>query len=94
MQLWAPTTLNGLGNWLSKSEGAKRKTINSKIRWGVTYLTTNLPAHGLSAAGRTGSPDFHVLWSIAICIRTKILYSSKMSAMGICGGTNFGEFAQ
>ena len=31
----------------------------------VTHPTTNLPAHGLSTAERTGSPVFHVLWSIA-----------------------------
>jgi hypothetical protein len=31
----------------------------------VTHPTTNRPAHGLSMTERTGSPVFHVLWSIA-----------------------------
>ena len=42
-----------------------KKTINSRYSLVVTYPTTNLPAHGLSTAERTGSPVFHVLWSIA-----------------------------
>jgi hypothetical protein len=41
------------------------KTINSRYSLVVTHPTTNLPAHGLSTAERTGSPVFHVLWSIA-----------------------------
>jgi hypothetical protein len=41
------------------------KTINSRYSLVVTQPTTNLPAHGLSTAERTGSPVFHVLWSIA-----------------------------
>src|SRR5271163_1166444 len=43
----------------------KCKTINSRYSLVVTHPTTNLPAHGLSTAERTGSPAFHVLWSIA-----------------------------
>src|SRR5947209_12742454 len=43
----------------------KCKTINSRYSVVVTQPTTNLPAHGLSTAERTGSPVFHVLWSIA-----------------------------
>jgi hypothetical protein len=43
----------------------KCKTINSRYSLVVTHPTTNLPAHGLSTAERTGSPVFHVLWSIA-----------------------------
>jgi hypothetical protein len=43
----------------------KSKTINSRYSLVVTHPTTNLPAHGLSTAERTGSPVFHVLWSIA-----------------------------
>jgi hypothetical protein len=43
----------------------KAKTINSRYSLVVTHPTTNLPAHGLSTAERTGSPVFHVLWSIA-----------------------------
>jgi hypothetical protein len=31
----------------------------------VTHPTTNRPAYGLSMTERTGSPVFHVLWSIA-----------------------------
>ena len=42
-----------------------RKTINSRYSLVVTHPTTNLPAHGLSTAERTGSPVVHVLWSIA-----------------------------
>src|SRR5437016_1689101 len=42
-----------------------KKTINSRYSLVVTHPTTNLPAHGLSTAERTGSPVFHVLWSIA-----------------------------
>src|SRR5271163_3496107 len=41
------------------------KTINSRYSLVVTHPTTNLPAHGLSTAERTGNPVFHVLWSIA-----------------------------
>jgi hypothetical protein len=41
------------------------KTINSRYSLVVTHPTTNLPAHGLSTAERTGSPVVHVLWSIA-----------------------------
>jgi hypothetical protein len=41
------------------------KTINSRYSLVVTHPTTNLPAHGLRTAERTGSPVFHVLWSIA-----------------------------
>ena len=41
------------------------KTYNSRYSLVVTHPTTNLPAHGLSTAERTGSPVFHVLWSIA-----------------------------
>jgi hypothetical protein len=41
------------------------KTINSRYSLVVTHPTTNRPAHGLSTAERTGSPVFHVLWSIA-----------------------------
>jgi hypothetical protein len=43
----------------------KCKTINSRYSLVVTHPTTNLPARGLSTAERTGSPVFHVLWSIA-----------------------------
>ena len=43
----------------------KCKTINSRYSLVVTHPTTNLPAHGLSMAERTGSPAVHVLWSIA-----------------------------
>ena len=41
------------------------KTINSRYSLVVTHPTTNRPAHGLRMAERTGSPVFHVLWSIA-----------------------------
>jgi hypothetical protein len=41
------------------------KTINSRYSLVVTHPTTNQPAHGLRMAERTGSPGFHVLWSIA-----------------------------
>jgi hypothetical protein len=41
------------------------KTINSRYSLVVTQPTTDWPAHGLSMAEQTGSPDFHVLWSIA-----------------------------
>src|SRR5271156_5307555 len=56
----------------------KCKTINSRYSLVVTHPTTNLPAHGLSTAERTGSPVFHVLWSIAkeqgeICIINQII---------------------
>jgi hypothetical protein len=42
------------------------KTINSRYSLVVTHPTTNRPAHGLSITERTGSPVFHVLWSIAV----------------------------
>jgi hypothetical protein len=53
--------------WRKKKgeKGKKSKTINSRYSLVVTHPTTNLPAHGLSTAERTGSPVFHVLWSIA-----------------------------
>ena len=57
-----------------KDEGQKRaKTINSRYSLVVTHPTTNLPAHGLSTAERTGSPVFHVLWSIAYGIADNLL---------------------
>jgi hypothetical protein len=49
----------------AKTVVQKCKTINSRYSLVVTHPTTNLPAHGLSTAERTGSPVFHVLWSIA-----------------------------
>jgi hypothetical protein len=51
-------------------ERAKKrsKTINSRYSLVVTHPTTNRPAHGLSTAERTGSPVFHVLWSIATAL--------------------------
>jgi hypothetical protein len=58
-------TLSSRPTRLSKSEGQKCKTINSRYSLVVTHPTTNLPAHGLSTAERTGSPVLHVLWSIA-----------------------------
>jgi hypothetical protein len=48
-----------------RSEKQKSKTINSWYSLVVTHPTTNRPAHDLSMAERTGSPVFHVLWSIA-----------------------------
>jgi hypothetical protein len=48
----------------SASEAKTEKTINSWYSLVVTQPTTNQPAHGLSIAERTGSPVFHVLWSI------------------------------
>jgi hypothetical protein len=41
------------------------KTINSRDSLVVTHPTTDLPAHDLRTAERTGSPVFHALWSIA-----------------------------
>jgi hypothetical protein len=52
------------------------KTINSRYSLVVTHPTTNLPAHGLSTAERTGRPVFHVLWSIAKEILKKQICSS------------------
>jgi hypothetical protein len=49
----------------------KCKTINSRYSLVVTHPTTNLPARGLSTAERTGSPGFHVLWSIAKSVDKK-----------------------
>jgi hypothetical protein len=51
----------------------KDKTINSRYSLVVTHPTTNLPARGLSATERTGSPALHVLWSIANSIDKKAL---------------------
>jgi hypothetical protein len=51
-----------------RSGGAKRKkakTINITDSLVVTHPTTNVTAHCLSTAERTGSPVFSVLWSIA-----------------------------
>jgi hypothetical protein len=45
--------------------GKRAKTIDSRYSLVVTHPTTNRPAHGLSMTERTGSPVFHVLWSIA-----------------------------
>jgi hypothetical protein len=55
------------------SGGKKYKTINSRYSLVVTHPTTNLPARGLSTAERTGSPVFHVLWSIAKDVGKKAL---------------------
>jgi hypothetical protein len=43
----------------------KDKTINITDSLVVTHPTTNVTAHCLSTAERTGSPVFSVLWSIA-----------------------------
>jgi hypothetical protein len=43
----------------------KTKTINITDSLVVTHPTTNVTAHCLSTAERTGSPVFSVLWSIA-----------------------------
>jgi hypothetical protein len=48
-----------------EQQKGKAKTINSRYSLVVTHPTTNRPAHGLSTTERTGSPVFHVLWSIA-----------------------------
>ena len=58
----------------AKKNDQECKTINSRYSLVVTHPTTNLPAHGLSTAERTGSPVFHVLWSIAEQIFDSIVY--------------------
>ncbi len=57
----------------------------------VTHPTTNLPAHGLSTAERTGSPVFHVLWSIAkeMIGRQNIFFeNSESDYPTLCGRSN------
>src|SRR5689334_16503887 len=49
-------------NWWMEWEA---KTINSADSLVVTHPTTKTPAYGLSTAELTGSPVFHILWSIA-----------------------------
>jgi hypothetical protein len=49
----------------TETKKQKAKTINSQDSQVVTDLTTDWPASGLSMAERTGSPVFHILWSIA-----------------------------
>src|ERR1700728_36063 len=68
----------------------KCKTINSRDSLVVTHPTTNLPAHGLSTAERTGSPVFHVLWSIAKdvfdkadIIRATLDINDRLSALSV-----------
>jgi hypothetical protein len=48
----------------------------------VTHPTTNLPARGLSTAERTGSPVFHVLWSIAKNVDKKTLIFFQNDVLG------------
>jgi hypothetical protein len=48
----------------------------------VTHPTTNLPARGLSTAERTGSPGFHVLWSIAKSVDKKALIFFQNDVFG------------
>ncbi len=61
-----PTQCRTQKNPVIKTAKEKQtKTINSRYSLVVTHPTTNRPAHGLSTAERTGSPVFHVLWSIA-----------------------------
>jgi hypothetical protein len=56
---------DGLMVEMSVRKGKKKQSINSRYSLAVTHPTTNQPTHGLSTAERTGSPVFHVLWSIA-----------------------------
>ena len=42
-----------------------KKAINNRDSQVVTHLSTSRSAYGLSTAERTGSPVFHILWSIA-----------------------------
>jgi hypothetical protein len=58
------------------------KTINSRYSLVVTHPTTNLPARGLSTAERTGSPVFHVLWSIAKNVDKKTLIFFQNDVLG------------
>jgi 3D (Asp-Asp-Asp) domain-containing protein len=61
----SPTTRRRGRNANRLNQKENSKTINSRYSLVVTHPTTNLPAHGLSTAERTGSPVVHVLWSIA-----------------------------
>jgi hypothetical protein len=56
----------------------------------VTHPTTNLPAHGLSTAERTGSPVVHVLWSIAErnCCCLQSILAAEIYAMSPDRGLN------
>jgi hypothetical protein len=63
----------------------KKKTINSRYSLVVTHPTTNLPAHGLSTAERTGSPVFHVLWSIAEDIEKVNIWERNLSVTTLNG---------
>jgi hypothetical protein len=62
----------GLKNYVVKQKKREKgldafwnRVQDSRYSLVVTHPTTNRPAHGLSMTERTGSPVFHVLWSIA-----------------------------